>query len=440
MQKDESLQRQQQQDTFQQQKVQLAEVSVRLQQVKSVQPNLAVADGRIILTDEDLIGETNDRKHKVSSILGFVHNEPCSIFLRSRDTVQRLQGFMDGLLLPNRDKDISQKIDCVTEKCNTKTKGTGRWHSLAGETKQDTVVMRIQTVLTKVIERNRKGTKLIECHGIVDIGTLQTLGTSESNSTLPGVTPIERMGQAITPTDTAAVTAPMFQMYDKSQRQELFADWLVSVYGQEFLSQGSGVLDVAGGKGDLSRALQKRGIPSVVLDPDPRMSSASGEEMIPVIAVALEGDGSHLFQDSKRDSAEPDASTATNVTAHERHWIRTCSMIAAMHPDQATEPILKLARYLGNNSAIKPFALLPCCVMPSLFPDRVYQGQPVRSYKIFCQYLQSLYKDTEPTCEDNGGSSNLHKIQVDYLPFMGRNMILYTTPDAVVEATCISKS
>ena len=430
MQKEEPLQQQQEQ-------VPLAEVSVQLRQVKFVQPNLAVAEGRVVLTDKDFIKATSSSKHKVSSILGFVHHEPCSVFFRSRDTVQRLQDCVRGIVPNPSDKEDSVP---ASGRGKRKAKGTGRWHSLTttGETNQDNVVMRIQTVLTRAIERNRKGTKLIECQNLIDVGILGTLmGAIESKSTPPAkVTLIERVGQPspTPPTDTTispVASAPIFQMYDKSQRQELFADWLVNIYGKEFLCQGSGVLDVAGGKGDLSRALQKRGIPSVVLDPDPRFdSSHDGRKgiRIPVIAVALEGDGSHLFRDTKEEgNAETEEPThATTTTARERHLIRTCSMIAAMHPDQATEPILKLARLFGTDD-IKPFAILPCCVMPSLFPHRVYQGQPVRSYKIFCQYLQSLYDNMNPTCE--GGNTNyLPKIQVDYLPFMGRNMILYTAP------------
>ena len=36
-----------------------------------------------------------------------------------------------------------------------------------------------------------------------------------------------------------------------------------------------------------------------------------------------------------------------------------------MHPDQATESIMAFAKAHG-----KPFAIVPCCVFPALFPDR----------------------------------------------------------------------
>jgi len=49
-----------------------------------------------------------------------------------------------------------------------------------------------------------------------------------------------------------------------------------------------------------------------------------------------------------------------------------------MHADQATEPCVDLALRNGV-----PFAVLPCCVMPTLFPLRRQRrnGQPVRSYR-----------------------------------------------------------
>lgn len=34
---------------------------------------------------------------------------------------------------------------------------------------------------------------------------------------------------------------------------QMFADWLVSTFGKEYLCSGSGALDIAGGHGDVSR-------------------------------------------------------------------------------------------------------------------------------------------------------------------------------------------
>ena len=42
-----------------------------------------------------------------------------------------------------------------------------------------------------------------------------------------------------------------------------------------------------------------------------------------------------------------------------------CSVIVGMHPDQATEAIVDAAL-----RADRPFAVVPCCVYPTLFPRR----------------------------------------------------------------------
>jgi hypothetical protein len=80
-------------------------------------------------------------------------------------------------------------------------------------------------------------------------------------------------------------------------------------------------------------------------------------------------------------------------------------VLVGMHPDQATEPIIDAALSLN-----KPFAVVPCCVFPDLFPERVgVDGAPVRSYAQFLEYLRS---------KDPG-------IETAYLPFQGRSRVLY---------------
>ncbi|KAK3250706.1 hypothetical protein CYMTET_39925 [Cymbomonas tetramitiformis] len=49
--------------------------------------------------------------------------------------------------------------------------------------------------------------------------------------------------------------------------------------------------------------------------------------------------------------------------------IQACSMVVGMHPDQATEAIVDCARELGKRWR-QPFAVVPCCVFPRLFPLR----------------------------------------------------------------------
>lgn len=64
-----------------------------------------------------------------------------------------------------------------------------------------------------------------------------------------------------------------------------------------------------------------------------------------------------------------------------------CSLVMGLHPDQATEPILEFAVQQQL-----PFAVMPCCVFPRLFPDRRLQQAdgslvPVSSYEQLVAYL-----------------------------------------------------
>jgi hypothetical protein len=62
------------------------------------------------------------------------------------------------------------------------------------------------------------------------------------------------------------------------------------------------------------------------------------------------------------------------------------TLVVGLHPDQATEAIVDCAL-----RANKPFAVVPCCVFPLLFPERQLSGQPVRSYEQFLDYLQAKH-------------------------------------------------
>ena len=53
--------------------------------------------------------------------------------------------------------------------------------------------------------------------------------------------------------------------------------------------------------------------------------------------------------------------------------------------------------------------MIPCCVFTNVFPDRYVDGRQVRTYEDLIAYL--LAKDP--------------LIQVGYLPFEGRNQVLY---------------
>merc|ERR1719203_1874307 len=67
------------------------------------------------------------------------------------------------------------------------------------------------------------------------------------------------------------------------------------------------------------------------------------------------------------------------------------SIIIGMHPDEATEDIVDFA--LKYN---KSFAVVPCCVFPTLFPHRKLScGKPVRYVEEFITYLLAKHPDIQ---------------------------------------------
>ena len=84
--------------------------------------------------------------------------------------------------------------------------------------------------------------------------------------------------------------------------------------------------------------------------------------------------------------------------------IKGCSMVVALHPDQATEVAIRLALHLQ-----KPFAVVPCCVYASDFPKRKlkHTQQPVRTYQELLEYLQDLDPRIERSELDFEGKSTL---------------------------------
>jgi len=84
--------------------------------------------------------------------------------------------------------------------------------------------------------------------------------------------------------------------------------------------------------------------------------------------------------------------------------IAQTDLVIAMHPDQATEAAVDLS--LTHS---KPFAVVPCCVFPNLFPRKKRDGTEVITYFHFVDYL--LEKE--------------ERITVGYLGFQGRTKVLY---------------
>ena len=220
----------------------------------------------------------------------------------------------------------------------------------------------------------------------------------------------------------------------KTMRARIFAQWLLDTYGTSSLQHGSGVLDVAGGKGNLSIELATMGqVPCTVIDPMIRKQQQSFPPKRDVKRIRKAGGPlpRHLptfFNQTtfleqfgapiKRGKESSDSSMAqqggnsnTFITekddqeSDDRFLIVNSSMLVGLHPDQTTQDILELALQFDKNVAI-----VPCCVFPSFFPLRVLQnGIPVVTHAQFCQYLMELDPSLKQT----------------ELPFQGRNIVIY---------------
>jgi hypothetical protein len=84
------------------------------------------------------------------------------------------------------------------------------------------------------------------------------------------------------------------------------------------------------------------------------------------------------------------------------------SLVIGLHPDEATEPIVGFALEAGL-----PFAVVPCCVFPRLFPHRRLDvgGGQVVAVKGYAQLVQYLMQ--------KGGAGR------EVLGFVGANVVVF---------------
>ncbi|KAF9374835.1 hypothetical protein CPB97_011866 [Podila verticillata] len=225
------------------------------------------------------------------------------------------------------------------------------------------------------------------------------------------------------------------QTTTKNQHRErslYFAQWLLQTFSREFLESGSGVLDIAGGRGDLSWELQTRqGVRSTIVEPRPGKGMRKwqrkwlekfvadnhrdqGDDTVEEaqdglaqedpacergnvakkqkMGVADNKDGDD--EDDDDDKEEPDSGDKDSGLSRfiptvktyplqtmepariqammddaflqtHRELVASASILIGLHPDQATEPIVRAALKAG-----KPFAIIPCCVFGRDNPHR----------------------------------------------------------------------
>ena len=188
-------------------------------------------------------------------------------------------------------------------------------------------------------------------------------------------------------------------------RAKIFAQWLVQNlpllqnnhkggHEDEPLSTPT-LLDVAGGKGQLSVELAQLGVLCTVVDPLIRSKRSLRK----------------LEKSRKRLSQPQNGNIPSFVAAYFEEnqvmddMVTRFDGLVGFHPDECTETIVDMA--LKHN---KPFAVVPCCVFPSLFPMRTIEnGKQVHSYDDFLTYL--LEKD--------------ERLRRAELPMEGRNQVIF---------------
>uniref|UniRef100_A0A0G4HX71 Methyltransferase domain-containing protein n=1 Tax=Chromera velia CCMP2878 TaxID=1169474 RepID=A0A0G4HX71_9ALVE len=153
------------------------------------------------------------------------------------------------------------------------------------------------------------------------------------------------------------------------------------------------VLDVAGGKGELSLILTLEGIDCILVDPRTvggKLSRRQRKQM------RKSGRGSFgVLREEFGGSSEAAQRCAEDAGA-----------VIALHPDEATDAVVDTAVRLRV-----PFAVVPCCVFARLFPHRRLEEKPVSTHAQLCLYLMTKHP----------------AIQACRLPFRGQNTVVYCT-------------
>jgi len=409
-------------------------VTMLMDQSKFYPTKLALLDGVILDVDRNAISATT-LEIEENSTAGLLENgERCWLHVRSNvlSLLKTLHGeSMAGDGNSNtgdssENNHHTDNNDLEKKAIDNNGKVSTGWVQLARAIPVVCEVIINEDLLRR--KANMKGALLLECHEIIDIQKDTSSSSSYPDEITQGMSRTKGIQDNYSKQSSNSILPPTSSTInntraDRKERHRIFAEWLVKTYGADFLSTGSGVLDVAGGNGALGNELWKLGVCSTLLDPEPRCDIDS----VPfrVIGKPLVGNGSELTGEIKtKNSMDTTKDGIVIETDGEKerikHLVETCSIIAGMHPDEATEAVIDTSLRLG-----KPFAILPCCVFRNLNSERIAMRKqkqqqhgtgatdPFRSYSTFCHFL---LHDKAPLGI---------RFETENLSFEGRNKVVF---------------
>ncbi|CEP17583.1 hypothetical protein [Parasitella parasitica] len=208
-------------------------------------------------------------------------------------------------------------------------------------------------------------------------------------------------------------------------RAIIFAYWIRQTFAEQ-LKEGGGVLDVAGGKGEISLVLSREfGIPTTVVEPKTRKLPNYWLRRLRRLMLRFEVGEEPDWKDKDVQLALQTWPCNTTPTylhtmlndeflVQNAPLLENISLFVGLHSDQATIPIVDTALKAG-----KAFAVVPCCVFSHENRSRrLRNGELVTTTEQQIQYI--CEKDTL----GYGG-----QIKTAYLDFEGKNRVVYWIPN-----------
>jgi hypothetical protein len=207
------------------------------------------------------------------------------------------------------------------------------------------------------------------------------------------------------------------------------------------------ILDVAGGKGELSARLimcSNKNIHITMVDPRiANIPLVYHNWIVPKLPKKWQQqyekqcqENSNFIEDivNKRfiqlDTYFTNETIQSNIEL--RTAIESCTLMIGMHADSATECIVDVALQYH-----KPFVVVPCCVFPNLFPQRFIKKSTVSSVSRIDGQTSTIINESNETCTNIMIPVRTYEQFCDYLhqkdkrfhrtilPFDGRNIAIW---------------